>query len=536
MALPPKDSNYPQPQSVIPDELPSALLSMLVDVCPQAMLITNTQQQILLANQAASTLLQQPISELRGRSLPFRWIAGEPHLINLPGAQSHPLQAICQVSSRYWEGKTYFFVYLQPTQLLEEGQSELAERKLWERLRQCHASLSLTNAELERNLRMREGFLASMSHELRTPLNAILGITEGLSEHVYGTFNEQQLHALDLVKNSSRHLLNLINTILDLSKINAGKLELDWQLCNLGELGQACLRQHQVEAQKKQLKTTLILDSQVDNVLLDPLRLKQTINYLLDNAIKFTPEGGRIGLEIEGDLAHKTVNMSIWDTGIGIPEQEITHVLEPFSQLDNSLARQYGGMGLGLTLAYRLVELHGGSLSVQSKPSEGSRFTLHLPWNYREQQADEVPIDSHDHLRQALDDGDLAIPMRKPKRILLVEDNEGNLLATSDYLRNQGYQIIEARNGVEAVEIYQEAKPNFIIMDIQLPKMDGLEAIRQIRTLEAGQQHVPIIAVTALAMSGDEERCKKAGADLYLSKPVRFKTLVESIAALYPPL
>jgi signal transduction histidine kinase/CheY-like chemotaxis protein len=517
------------------------------------------------------------------------------------------------------------------------------------------ADLSAANAELARTAMLKDEFLASMSHELRTPLNAVLGLSEALQEEVYGTLNDRQRRSLHSIEESGRHLLDLINDILDLAKIGAGKLELDLEPTSVEPICQASLRLIKQVAHTKQLSVDLALDPAVTLLNVDARRLKQILVNLLSNAVKFTPEGGSIGLEVVGDAVRQAVDLTVWDTGIGIAQEQMAQLFQPFVQLDSRLARQYEGTGLGLALVYRMVEMHGGSIGVTSVVDRGSRFTVALPWHTANAGApasvpaapDMVAID-HTTIRRALvvedsptsadlmmrylrkldvvsiivGDGaevvalaideqpdliilDLllsdisgwdvlaqlkaeprtrAIPVlitsainershglavgaaeylikpvvladlervlpmimlaprgsvipqtpratSTPARaiplpvVLLAEDNEANITLISDYLGTRGYQVFVARNGTEAIAQAREIRPAIVLMDIQMPGMDGLEATRRIRTIH-DLVDLPIIALTALAMPGDRERCLAAGANDYLSKPVSLRGLV----------
>jgi signal transduction histidine kinase/ActR/RegA family two-component response regulator len=382
--------------------------------------------------------------------------------------------------------------------------------------------------ELTRALRAKDEFLATMSHELRTPLNAILGMSEGLQEQVYGALNERQLKSLGTIERSGRRLLALINDILDMVKISANDLELVIKPVSVESVCEVSLRAMEEAVQGKRLKVTFTTDSTVEIVQADSCRLQQILVNLLENAVKFTPESGAIGLEVAGDMEREVVCFTVWDTGIGISEEEIARLFQPFVQLDSRLSRHYGGTGLGLTLAHRLTEMHGGYISVESEVGVGSRFTISLPWKSREKKENEgvevwetedsilpAPISSNSHNRAT---------------VLLAEDNESNLSTISDYLAARGYRVVVARDGIEAVASARETPPDVILMDIQMPEMDGLEATRTIRA-DAVLKDIPIVALTALAMPGDRERCVEAGANEYLSKPVDLKQLVNLIEA-----
>lgn len=239
------------------------------------------------------------------------------------------------------------------------------------------AALSAANRELAKAARLKDEFLASMSHELRTPLNAILGLSEALEEQVYGPMNERQLHSLHSITESGRHLLELMNDILDLSKIEAGKVDLQWAVVAVDMVCQDSLRLIQEAAQKKQLQVRYVCEQTVQTLMADERRLKQMLLNLLSNAVKFTPDGGTIGLEVTGHVETQEVHCTVWDTGIGIAAAEQERLFQPFVQLDSSLVRQHAGTGLGLSLVARLAKLHGGDALWPPFPACGRRFAPH---------------------------------------------------------------------------------------------------------------------------------------------------------------
>ncbi len=402
-----------------------------------------------------------------------------------------------------------------------------AERaSLARRVAERTAELSLANAELAKAARLKDEFLAAMSHELRTPLNAVLGMSEALQEQVYGPLNEKQLKSLRTIEDSGRHLLALINDILDLSKIEAGKVELQIGPASIGPVCQASLQFVKQTALKKQIQVSSTLDSQVTTLQADERRLKQILVNLLSNAVKFTPEGGAMGLEVKGDAEKSVVHFTVWDTGIGIALEDMARLFKPFVQLDSRLSRQYSGTGLGLSLVQRMAELHGGSVSVESEVGKGSRFTVSLPWPETSIQVDKEQVDKKGEELGHL----VTLSPSHPVTVLVADDNEISLSMMSEYLGLKGYQVIPARDGREVIQRAQEDRPDIILMDIQMPGMDGLEAIRRIRADAASDvAKVPIIALTALVMPGDRERCFEAGANEYISKPVSPKGLVEAI-------
>jgi CheY-like chemotaxis protein len=567
-------------------------------------------------------------------------------------------------------------IAVKNARLFEQAQQEIKERlraeaalseeraMLAQRVTERTEELSAANAELSRAVRAKDEFLASMSHELRTPLNAILGQAELIQEGVHGPLTPRQLKGLRTIEESGRHLLALINDILEVAKIEADKIELEIYPMSVRAVCQASLRLIKELAHKKQLKLFSTLDSIVTTLLADERRLKQILINLLSNAVKFTPAGGQIGLEVKGDVAQEAVHFTVWDTGIGIAEEDMQRLFQRFVQVDSSLSRQDSGTGLGLALVRHLTEMHGGGIRVESEVGKGSRFTVSLPWSrgvstlterslansapvvgkaliieddpiaaihlagylYEQGtkttihpraegaierviafQPDVIILDIHlpepvgwDVLKQLkanpvtaeipvvvvtmVDErlGGLALgaagyllkpvtrpkfhqalsralsglpssqqphkpqtavvvmpklseeaplkkqPLEKQPLILLAEDNETNINLISDYLTFKGYRFTIARNGFEAIERAKEERPDLILMDIQMPKMDGFETTRRMRA-DADLAEIPIIALTALAMPGDRERCLEGGADAYFPKPVSLRNLGQAI-------
>lgn len=401
-----------------------------------------------------------------------------------------------------------------------------AERiQLAQRVAERTQELSAVNAKLLRSARMKDEFLATVSHELRTPLSVILTITEAMEDQVYGELGGTQAKALQRMRKSGRHLLALINDILDVSKIESGKLDLEIGPLSLQTICEDSIQMVQEAATAKRLVLTPTIDPTISLFYADGRRLMQMLVNLLNNAIKFTPTSGHIGLDVHGDRAREAIYFAVWDTGIGIAERDMPRLFHPFVQLDSRLAREYQGAGLGLALVYRLAELHGGSVAVESVVNQGSRFTISLPWR---------PTTLMTMLPHATE-GTLSTTSpaspteyQQAPLLLLVEDNAISMEALEAYLRSLGYRMILAHTGAESILQAKEHQPDLILMDIQMPEMDGLEAIQQIRRYPM-LAHTPIIALTALAMPGDRERCLAAGATAYLSKPVSLHHLKQVI-------
>ncbi|HEU0296383.1 MAG TPA: GAF domain-containing protein, partial [Anaerolineales bacterium] len=422
-------------------------------------------------------------------------------------------------------------IAIDNAQLFENLQRSKTE--LEHRVAERTAELQRMNIELERANHAKDEFLANMSHELRTPLNSILGMSESLLEQKRDPLSEDQQRFLETIDSSGRHLLELINDVLDLSKIEAGKFDVYPQVMEVNPLCQSCLAFVRAQALKKSISLVYEEADPAFKIYADPRRLKQILVNLLTNAVKFTPEHGRVTLHVHADMEQDLVQFSVIDTGIGIDLEDVKHLFQSFVQVDSSLNRQFEGTGLGLALVQKLTDLHGGSVSVESEVDRGSHFTINLPW--RRQLVAQLETAEPGEENQA--QGEIertnlppVVPQSHP-RLLLAEDNAANVLTIGEYLESHGYTVQVAHDGLEALQMAEETEPDIILMDIQMPALDGLEAIRRLRA-NPRFASTPIIAITALAMPGDRERCLEAGADEYLSKPVSLKTLLKTIKYL----
>ena len=436
-----------------------------------------------------------------------------------------------------------------------EQQLQSLNQSLEQKVQERTVLLQLTNEELLRATRLKDEFLANMSHELRTPLNAILGMTEGLQAQVYGNLNERQLKCLKTVESSGSHLLELINDILDLAKIESGQITLEHTPTSIDQLCQSSLSFVKQQALKKQIQLHVVIPPHLPRIQLDERRIRQVLINLLNNAVKFTPDGGHVYLEAmqltqEPDKSQepdqKYLRITVTDTGIGIAPENIQKLFKPFIQIDSALNRKYEGTGLGLSLVKQIVELHGGRVGLTSELGVGSCFTVEFPISNADLSIQDAIEDNL--VRDLIRDKYRLKPLPKansrtnllgdvlagePNRsrsplILLAEDNEANISSMYSYLEAKGYRIYVARDGLEAIAFAKEYQPDLILMDIQMPVMNGLDAIKQIR-LEPNFNHTPIIALTALAMESDRQKCLDSGADEYITKPVKLQALSQKI-------
>ncbi|MFN7989292.1 MAG: PAS domain S-box protein [Thermoanaerobaculia bacterium] len=398
---------------------------------------------------------------------------------------------------------------------------------LAERVAERTAELSRANEELAQASRLKDEFLASMSHELRTPLTAILGISDLLLAGGRGPLPEPQARAVGMIQESGRHLLALITDILDVSKIGAGRLDLALGWVDLRGVCESALALVTPSAVQK--RHVLSLEAPTTRTLFraDERRLKQVLVNLLGNAVKFTPPGGRIELEARADEAPGEVRISVRDDGPGISAEARSRLFRPFVQLDGRLAREHEGAGLGLVLVDRLVKLHGGRVELESEAGLGSRFTVVLPWVRREPEATGAHrrVEAPRALAEADDPGSGGL------KVLLVEDNDTQRALYAEALEGRRFLVETAGDGEEALERAVAFRPDVVVMDVQMPGLDGLEATRRLRATPS-LARTPVLALTALAMPGDRERCREAGVDEYLAKPVPLDVLAASVRRL----
>ncbi|MHB8072229.1 hybrid sensor histidine kinase/response regulator [Desulfosporosinus fructosivorans] len=374
---------------------------------------------------------------------------------------------------------------------------------------QVENELHLAKEKAEAVNRAKSEFLANMSHEIRTPINGIVGM---IDLTLLKVINQEQRQNLEIAKACADSLLKIINDILDFSKIEAGKLVIEKIGFNMGDLLDSTIKTHSPLAMKKKLELKCDFSSSIPQTMQgDPNRLKQILNNLLNNALKFT-EHGSVTLSVkELSIMDEMVEVmfAICDSGIGISEQDQEKLFRNFSQVDGSITRKYGGTGLGLAISKQLVQMMGGTITVESQKGKGSTFSFSLKFLLSEK------------LSYPTQDTFTPNHTTKPLRILIVEDDKVNLMVLTLMLKEKGHFIESASNGFEALSLHEKNVYDVIFMDIQMPIMDGIEATAKIREREGERRHTPIIALTAYALVGDREKFLSYGLDEYIPKPIK---------------
>ncbi len=410
--------------------------------------------------------------------------------------------------------------------------TQLRQLQNWQK--QCQ-KLEAEKQELIRTNQLKNQFLANTSHEIRTPLGSVIGFTHLLLAQGYNPSRERHKQYLEIINSSSKDLLSLINDILDLSKIEANQLEVEWEPVDVKQICQTVLALVKEKAANKGIRLLIQLEANNLNLIADPLRLKQMLLNLLFNAVKFTDKGS-VGLQVTNKDNY--LFFTVWDTGSGIALQNQEELFEPYYQVTNTHREE--GTGLGLAVTRKLAQLHNGWIEVKSFVNQGSRFTIVLPQTpvgTQQQIREQIETENNDSLFNSQELAspeenliqETLIPISQPQKILLVEDDLPNGQLIQTYLNQLGYAITWVKNATEMWEVLDKEIPVLILLDIRLPDTNGLEIIKQIRSHQQ-YKDISVIAETAMAMKGDKEICLEAGANEYISKPIDLPSLAKLVA------
>lgn len=398
---------------------------------------------------------------------------------------------------------------------LKDSREELSKR---------NDDLGSANLKLREMDRLKSEFLANMSHELRTPLTAIIGFSELLVDRVMGDMNEEQVECVENVLTSGEHLLQLINDILDLSKIEAGKIELHPETFDLGAIISFISKTMASLIEKKKQVLKVEIEEGIPDIYADPGKIKQLLLNLVGNAIKFTPEGGTI--TIGAEVKDSYFALSVTDTGIGIKPEDRDRIFQEFQQAEGSRSREYGGTGLGLTLTQKLTEMHGGKIGLESEVGKGSKFTAYIPFRLEKRPSfKQEGIKPVEEAREAEVVPKPLVGQESQPLILVVEDDPKLSRLLSVYLTQAGYRVEPAMDGAEAIKKAVELQPFAITLDIMLPKRDGWEVLQDLKAMP-GTRDIPVIVVS---MVENQEIGFSLGALDYLVKPVSRESLLRSI-------
>ena len=510
------------------------LLRAVIDATPDVILVKDAIGNFILVNRVGAALNNMTPQQMQGLN--------EMDLIDLAGVDVDTVDNYIRTDRQVIDQKTSIFLPEEPITrggmgtrwyhtskipLETQGKidkvlvvsTDITERKLalealkqertslTQRVEERTAELVRLNIELQESSRAKDEFLANMSHELRTPLNAILGMSEILGEQLFGHLNPKQLKQVSVIEESGRHLLILINDILDLAKIESGKRELFYQPVNITDLCHSSLSFINAQAVKKNIAVSFEPATSLTAIEADPRSLKQILINLLSNAVKFTQENGQIGLRVEQNDQTETICFTVWDTGIGITPEQSRKLFKPFVQVDSSLTRNYEGTGLGLSLISRLVDMHGGSVQLESRGIHGygSHFIVHLPLH---------PTQIQTTLK----------PEFEGVQIVLMDDEVNSRVRMQTILTRLGCHVHTTQTNFDVIRIAQEIKPDMIFIDTQTPQESTQQAIRQIRQ-DMKDNTLPVISMTSLMIQQDPALSHSFGTYEHLLKPLSPKKI-----------
>lgn len=403
---------------------------------------------------------------------------------------------------------------------------------LTEQLRSSWEEIQEKNKQLEEASRLKSEFLANMSHELRTPLNAVIGFSEVLKDGLIGKLTDEQQEYIEDIFESGTHLLSLINDILDLSKVEAGKMQLQLEPVSPASVVEASMQIIREKALAHNLALTTDVGNDIGVLMADERKLKQILYNLLSNAVKFTPEGGSVSVAAHrvaaGENSAEFLEFQVKDTGIGISKEDQSKLFQPFVQIDSSLSRKFEGTGLGLAMIKRLTELHGGSVILESEVNKGSSFIVRIPWRYPDK-VDTVTT-SADFSASVVSEsvGDTGAKKNREHLVLIVEDDSSSAELMRLQLENMGYKVVTAASAEIAFDILSKEFPDLIILDILLPGMDGWEFLERIKV----DKKLATIPVVIASMVADGKKGIALGAAQVIQKPISRERLSATLAAM----